>query len=148
MVTGLLCLSIFEPTDSEQKAHRYSYLSPSARTRRRRFRTGTARLHLGQYNCVASNSLNESGPAFCRVLPARGFVIPTFFIINKTFYFRQIAIVTPLNITGFVPGNMLIRSFGYYFLYGVLSTSYLGIVKFDVDTFMQFCYLAGYKSGL
>lgn len=55
---GCFCRSILDPTDSEQNAHRYSYLSPSGRTIKRRLRTGTGRLHFGQYSSVASNSLN------------------------------------------------------------------------------------------
>ena len=70
--------------------------------------------------------------------------------------------------TGFVSGITLIRSFEYYFLSWILSTSYSGCQnnvpigailsvwvcarcephKFDVDTLNAFCYLAGYKSGL
>jgi hypothetical protein len=44
-------------------------------------------------------------------------------IINETFYSKQIMTVIRQNITGFVPGVTLIRSTGYYFLSGILSTS-------------------------
>ena len=116
-------LSIFVPTDSEQNAHRYSYLSPSESTRRSLLRTGTARLHLGQYNCDASNSLNASAPAFLRLLPEAVRLVSALFIINKTFYSKQIMTYIRQNIDGFMPGITLIRSTGYYFLSGILSTS-------------------------
>jgi hypothetical protein len=48
------------PTEVAQTAHRYSYLSPSGSTRRRRFLTGIERLQFGQKSSVASNSLNVS----------------------------------------------------------------------------------------
>jgi hypothetical protein len=54
---GEAFLSIFVPTEDEQRAQRYSYSSPSGRTKSNFFRTGTAALHLGQYREVASNSL-------------------------------------------------------------------------------------------
>ena len=65
-----LVLSIFVPTDSEHRAQRYSYLSPSGTTKRSRFRTGTAHLHRGQYSSVASNSLYIPGlRAVCEFHP-------------------------------------------------------------------------------
>jgi hypothetical protein len=45
---GAVLLSIFIPTEDEQRAQRYSYSSPSGRTKSNFFRTGTAVLHLGQ----------------------------------------------------------------------------------------------------
>jgi len=63
---GFCCRSTLNPTLSEQSAHRYSYLSPSGRTRSRRWRTGTERRHRGQYSSVASNCLNVSGRFCCR----------------------------------------------------------------------------------
>jgi hypothetical protein len=36
------------PTEPEQKAHKYSYLSPSGKTSSSRFRTGTARRQVAQ----------------------------------------------------------------------------------------------------
>lgn len=45
---GGVPLSILIPTEDEQRAQRYSYSSPSGRTKSNFFRTGTAVLHLGQ----------------------------------------------------------------------------------------------------
>ena len=54
--------SIFLPTDVEQYAQRYSYRSPSGKTSRSRFRTGTAALHFGQKRLDASSSSNCPSP--------------------------------------------------------------------------------------
>jgi hypothetical protein len=54
--------------------HRYSYLSPSGRTRSRRLRTGTARLQRGQASRLASIRSNAGfrcvGMALPRITPA------------------------------------------------------------------------------
>jgi hypothetical protein len=47
--------STFMPTEDEQWAQRYSYSSPSGKTKSNLFLTGTALLHLEQYREVASN---------------------------------------------------------------------------------------------
>jgi hypothetical protein len=45
---GEASLSILIPTEEEQRTQRYSYWSPSGRTKSNLFLTGTATLHLGQ----------------------------------------------------------------------------------------------------
>jgi len=53
--------SILVPRELEQKAQRYSYLSPSGRIKRRRLRTGTALRQREQKSSLASNWPKDDG---------------------------------------------------------------------------------------
>ncbi len=55
-------LTILSPTEVPQRTHRYSYLSPSGRTSRRRSRTGIDLPHFGQ---KSSTALRFSNCFFC-----------------------------------------------------------------------------------
>jgi hypothetical protein len=50
-------------------------------------------LHLGQYNCVASNSLNASGPVFFSIRGAAGRLVSVILIICNTLYFKEIMMI-------------------------------------------------------